>query len=211
MSNFQHPKPSGKFVVRIPSELHEELRRLAVGRGISLNQICQERLQADRASSQVGSLLDEGAVPGPILEKIRTTWKASLVGVVLFGSVARSEASVSSDVDVLIVLDSKATLTRDLYSEWDSLFGKCESRISPQFVKIPSDAGNAGNLWCEVALEGIVLCEENYRISQFLTALRESMIKGEWVRALSHGHPYWMRSAEAGPMSCVNPKKGRSA
>jgi predicted nucleotidyltransferase len=123
-------------------------------------------------------------------------WGADLVGLVLFGSAARNEATAESDVDVLLVLAPGIRLTRGLYREWDLLsdgFDADGKRISPQFVTLPEDVRATGGLWYEVALEGIVLWERDLSVSSLLRRIRETMARGELRRRMIHGSPYWIR------------------
>jgi len=193
---------SGKFVVRIPPELHRRLKDAARRQGSSLNQVCVARLQGaarefSSASDTPASLISRSSsqVPSNAGEQI---WP----GLLLFGSAVRGEATRESDIDLLLVLKPTVRISRGLYLEWDVLaetFEPCDRRVSPQFVVLPEDVDAAGGLWYEVALEGVVLWERDLAVSALLRRLREGMARGELRRAMIHGNPYWTRVNEGTP------------
>jgi len=190
---------SGKFVVRIPPELHWRLKDAARRQGSSLNQVCVARLQGaarefSSASDTPASLISRSLIAGAI-----ERWGADLAGLLLFGSAVRGEATRESDIDLLLVLKPTVRISRGLYLEWDVLaetFEPCDRRVSPQCVVLPEDVDAAGGLWYEVALEGVVLWERDLAVSALLRRLREGMARGELRRAMIHGNPYWTRVNE---------------
>ncbi len=186
-------KYSGKFVLRIPSELHQIVEKKSKELGVSLNHFCKAKLEEalsgkkNEHSQGVQCLIQE--------------WGENVVGLVLFGSVARGEQTPPSDLDLLIVLNSKIKLSRSLYKIWDlksaEVFNKeFNSKVSPHFIHIPQDTMGAGGLWYEVSIDGIVLWEKNYLISRFLKRIRESILSGSIKRFMTHGHPYWVKYAK---------------
>lgn len=193
--------PSGKFVIRMPRELHRRLREDAASRSISLNRICLERLE-NRDPSNIGlcGLPSDSPVPYRLVERLVEHWGSSMVGIVLFGSAARGEATSASDIDLLLVFEPGTELSRQLYAEWDELLENHlqvlpTREISPQLVCLPATPAEAGGLWYEVAIEGIVLWERGLRISRFLCSVREALARGEIMRRTVHGTPYWIKSA----------------
>jgi predicted nucleotidyltransferase len=191
---------SGKFVVRIPPQLHIELKEEANRQGRSLNQICMARLGGGGNASPDGQ---ENAIPSLIsrrlIDAILKRWGDGLVGLLLFGSAVRGEATKASDLDLLLVLSPAIRLGRGLYHEWDLLLDTLDSRecrISPQFVVLPASVASAGGLWYEVAIEGVVLWERNLTVSGFLRRVREAIVGGEIRRAMIHGNPYWIKAKE---------------
>jgi hypothetical protein len=180
-----HKTASGRFVLRVPQRVHEALRTEAFQKGTSLNSICQQALESHIAG---GRNTEEDS---SIVFEIRALLGASLSGVVLFGSVARGEARKGSDIDLLIVLDQDRALSRSLYSTWDERFGG--GAHSPHFVHIPGKAVDAGSLWLEAAVDGVVSYDRNGAVSRFLGSLRGLIASGGLKRRWAYGHPYWVR------------------
>lgn len=181
---------SGKFVVRLPQVIHEALRAEATSRGISLNMVCQKALE-DHVSRKRGpepKLGEDSAV----VSEIRELLGDSLLGIVLFGSVARGESREGSDLDLLVVLNQDRALGRALYSTWDEHFGTTHK--SPHFVHIPGTATDAGSLWMETAVDGIILYDRGGTVSRFLGGIHRLMASGKLRRRFVHGHPYWVRT-----------------
>lgn len=121
----------------------------------------------------------------------------ALMGVVLFGSMARGESRLNSDMDLLIILRQSLALTRKLYARWDQRFAPDEG--SPHFVHLPPDAMAAGSLWFEAAVDGIVLHDVDEEVARFLGSIRRLMASGKLKRRSAYGHPYWVKSEEGGP------------
>jgi predicted nucleotidyltransferase len=186
-------RSSGRFLLRLPPGLHGQLKRLSAQQGVSLNQLCERILT--QAVSQETLFIDQN-----LRERIQKRWAPHLRGIVLFGSQARGTSTLSSDVDLLLVLDSEASLERDLYRQWDELMqglgGSVHSALSPQFVRLPQRSDEAGSLWLEVALDGRVLWESDHQISHLLGQLRKRIAAGDLQRKLTHGQPYWIRREE---------------
>jgi hypothetical protein len=183
-------RPSGKFVVRIDPSMHRRMAVVARKKGISLNNACAEAFR------------DYLTVPGSATEPSNRDALAKqvqeagipLLGIVLFGSTSRGEANESSDVDLLLVLPGGVPLSRNLYTVWDTLL--LPSKLSPQFVCLPEDIAQAGALWCECALDGVVLWETNNSVTALLQRLRHAVAEGRLIRKVTHGHGYWVRHAE---------------
>jgi len=182
--------------------LHARLRELAAKRGQSLNRLCAETFE--RAVFPAGgseSRLTAG--PGTTLrllsEECVRVFGRDLLGIVFFGSVARGEAFPDSDLDVLLVMDRGTPIRRDLYTRWEealSLFAERSfSRdVSPHFSHLPVSPRQAGSLWLEIAIDGIVLWEQEGQVSAALRDLRSHIAEGGVTRRIRHGHPYWVRS-----------------
>jgi hypothetical protein len=190
-------KLSGKFVLRLTPELHFRLKQLSGLEKISLNEFCIKTLLSGLKNQ--GAPHESPGVPSSLLKSIQKKWSDDLLGIALFGSRARGDAVESSDVDLLLVLRSDTLIQRSLYHQWDDLFEnwptKIISRYSPQFVKLPA-ADQAGSLWYEVALDGIVLWEKDGILSAFLRELRTAMAEGKMTRKIAHGQPYWNKRSE---------------
>lgn len=184
--------PSGRFVLRIEPGLHGALREAAEAAGLSLNAYCARKLAAPGSE-----------ITGPAADAVERSARVAmgaLLGVVAFGSWARDEVTEGSDVDLLIVVDSALSLTRDLYRSWDEApLAWGELRVEPHFVHPPRTGGERGRepsgLWAEAALDGIVFFERGFVVSRRLAALRRRIAAGEIVRREAHGHPYWVSAA----------------
>ena len=178
---------SGRFVLRLPSELHARARKVAAARGQSLNEYCAAVLQA--------------AVSGPQerapawMEALRADLGRSLVGVVLFGSTARGTQREGSDVDLLIVLEPGVPITRELYRRWDSAVARSGAE-TPHFVSLPASVEAAGGIWYEAAMDGIVLHDPRHRLARLLSEIRRAAAAGIIRREVAHGHPYWVRGSQ---------------
>ncbi|MBI1862079.1 MAG: nucleotidyltransferase domain-containing protein [Deltaproteobacteria bacterium] len=124
----------------------------------------------------------------------------SLEGLALFGSSARGEATEGSDVDLLIVLASSGAIDRSLYDWWhahtEALHKKGTPSLSPHFVALPAKPSTVGSLWYEVAREGVICWDRNFRVTSVLRELREAMERGEVIRKVTYGHPYWVKIQE---------------
>jgi predicted nucleotidyltransferase len=118
----------------------------------------------------------------------------ALVGVVLFGSAARGQASEGSDVDLLVVIESTVVLNRSLYQRWDAVCR--DERVSPHFVHLPRHALDGGSLWFEVAIDGIALYERGLRVSRHLCRVRQAIADGLIERRKAYGHGYWVKHGE---------------
>jgi hypothetical protein len=188
---------SGRFVLRVSQDLHQRLHDRARSEGVSLNTLCVRLLDAglsvdDRRTAKAFADLDPG-----LLGAIEREWSADLVGIALFGSAARGNATSMSDVDLLIVLESAVPIERSLYDRWDRVLRsrgrRSDDRLAPQFVALPRSPDDAGGIWLEVAREGIVLVDSDGRLARFLIDLRDFVAGGTVVRRAVHGHPYWVR------------------
>ena len=188
-------KYSGRFVVRIPPSLHRVLRKEAEDRGISLNAHCSDLLArgAAIADTPLGS---RGSDRQPWLNDLAEMLGGALVGVVLFGSTARGDARAGSDADLLVVLEPSAPLNRQLYARWDAI-GAADV-FSPHFVRLPDRVEDAGSLWLEAAIDGILLQDGNGRIAMLLGQIRRRIAGGRLSRGMAHGHPYWVHNEKEG-------------
>lgn len=190
---------SGRFVLRLPRELHSRLKQAARESGKSLNQLCVELLSAKLDGAPAVALPTGEEVCGINVSELAEKWKYPVAGIVLFGSAARRESWDTSDVDLLIVLDRGVPLTRDLYDQWERVAAPAAAgrTVSPMLAVLPDEPEDAGGLWYEVALDGIVLWDADLKVSRFLAKLRRRIVEGTIVRRYSHGQPYWIRKDDA--------------
>lgn len=191
MADTTHQRdPSGRFLLRIDPGLHAALRDAAEAAGLSLNEYCARKLALGPGAPD----LAEGA--RRVVARAAGIAGEGLEAVAVYGSWSRGQAGAGSDVDVLVVVGEEVAVTRDLYRAWDREPVRWDGReVDPHFVHLPDDAGTAGGLWGEVALDGLVLFERNLRLSRFLTRIRGEIADGRLVRKRVHGQPYWVRAA----------------
>jgi predicted nucleotidyltransferase len=190
-------KGLSKILVRIPAEQHRALKEQAARSRRSLNSLCVLALEASLAgapgtpaANRIRSTTD--LVP---LEAILGEFAPDLEGIVLFGSEARRRAGAHSDVDLLLILLPSCELNRGLYERWDDFAARARisKRISPHFCRPLQTCDDAGSLWFEIALEGIVLWERELSLSGNLARLRHFMLENNIRRRFSYGVPYWVR------------------
>jgi hypothetical protein len=184
----------------MPGVLHGRLREEAMITGQSLNQLCLARLGAggESPAGPGAAAAHTRLLPGNFLEEVVRRWLGELVGLILFGSFARGEATEASDTDLLLVMRPGMKIARGLYRLWDEFRredsgGEDAGKISPHFVVLPESVRAAGGLWYEAALDGIVLWENGSQVSHFLGFVREAMAEGKIRRRMLHGSPYWIK------------------
>jgi len=178
---------SGRFLLRIDPGLHAALRHAASASGQSLNEYCSRKLAAP-----IGELSAFAAAAAAVTRSAAVAGDA-LVGVVAFGSWARSELHDASDIDLLVVLDRSIELSRTLYRRWDEDPVIWEGRpVEPHFVTLLEPPAPAVGLWAEAAVDGIVLFARDLELQARLAAIRRDLIEGRVVRKRAHGQPYWV-------------------
>lgn len=182
---------SGKFVLRLPSSLHQSLSMESKKKGLSLNQYCLEILQSrfQRKENNVNQQLPHA---NKIIAKLREKLGPSFLGIILFGSRALGENTEDSDLDLLIVLHPSAPLNRDLYRWWDGQGFDLSYPVNPHFVHLPDDTASIGSLWLEAASSGSLLLDKGNKLSHFIQKVRNTIDQGLVQRSWSHGHPYWI-------------------
>ncbi len=179
-------------MLRIDPRLHATLREAASRSGLSLNEYCARKL----AGAGLGGTEPAWAA----VERASSVVGNDLLGVVIYGSWARGEATERSDVDVLIVVDPGRPIVRDLYRLWDEepvLWSdpgagrEQPRRVEPHFVHLPPIGEVPSGTWAEVALDGVVILDPALVVSRRLVDLRRSIFDGDLVRHEVHGQPYW--------------------
>ena len=179
-----------RFLLRLPPGLQTALAQVAAAAGVSLNEWCVRRLSAPGATAA-----GEGGGAAAVARAAELVG-GHLIGAVVYGSWARGQASPRSDVDVLVIVDRRLRLSRDLYRRWDaapvSWVGR---RVDPHFAHLPQAPAVVGGAWAEAALDGVVLFERAGLVSQHLAAVRHEMALGRLVRKVVHGQPYWTVAA----------------
>jgi len=178
--------PSGRFLLRIDPGLHAALRVAADQADLSLNEYCARKL----AGGGVG-MSDPS---WQAVERATSVIGPALLGVAVYGSWARGESMETSDVDILVVLDSTTPVTRSLYRRWDEEPVRWDGRrVEPHFVHLPAAGHGPTGTWAEVALDGIVLFDRDLVLSRRLVEFRKMILDGSLERREIHGQPYWVR------------------
>lgn len=179
-----------RVLLRLPVELHRSLVKAAAGLDLSFNEFCVRRL---RAPSDAHGL---SVVRALVVSRARAVFGDRLLGVLVLGSWARGEAAATSDIDVLIVIDARTPLTRDLYRTWDLDPLRFERRAIDAHFAHPPSAGTAPTaVWCEAAVDGVVWYDRDGAIAIRLGEVRRAIAEGRVVRAFAHGQPYWKGAA----------------
>jgi predicted nucleotidyltransferase len=186
MKHRQSPPVSGRFLLRMKPDAHARLQAAARESGVSLNELCSRRLHVPGPAV----LVEDGA---PVaVGRALALFGADLVGVLVYGSYARGDATPSSDVDLLVVIDASIPLTRSLYRDWDAAAAVWDQRpTDPHFVHAPSRDRPAAGAWCEAAIDGVVLFERDGAVTRHLAAIRGDIAAGRIARRSAHGQPYW--------------------
>lgn len=122
-------------------ELHERLATEASSFGLSLDEHCVRRLSA----TTVGDRLARLGIDGAFLERMVAAFPLRPLAVVLFGSVARGDYGTGSDVDLLVVFDRDARITRSLYGCFDEAVDVSgfPRPPNPHLVALPPDTAQA--------------------------------------------------------------------
>lgn len=179
--------PSGRFLLRIDRSLHAKLRQTAQEAGLSLNELCARRLAAP-----VTDAVGPGAA---IASRLAGQFGEALCAVIAYGSWAREEIASDSDVDVLVVVDHDVRITRELYRKWDEQSLSWWSRkVDVHFAHPPSKAEQAGGMWLDVAVDGVVLFDRDLSLSRTLAGIRSLIISGGISRHHAHGQSYWVEA-----------------
>ena len=183
-------------MVRLPPQVHQRLKNESLKRGLSLNELCQERLSFSlhQVRSQRPSPLPE-VVLTDVLETAKKL-ELPIKGILLFGSFARGEQDPTSDIDLLVVLSNEKKIERSLYQDWDLAFSNHRlygpHEINVHFVYLPEDPKHCGSIWLECSLEGILIFEtQEAKVQQKVLQIRSLIAQGHWRRKFAHGHPYW--------------------
>ena len=178
---------SGNFLLRLDPGLHAALREAARAEDVSLNEYCARKLAAP-----TGSLTrDADAIAA--VKRAAAFAGRDLVAVVAFGSWARDELTERSDVDLLVVVEERVELERELYRRWDLEPLRWSGReVDVHFAHLPDPERFSPSLWGEVAIDGIVLFERDLRLSSRLAEVRRRIVEGTVVRRQTQGHAYWV-------------------
>lgn len=183
---------SGKFVLRIPPALHQQLAQQASGMGASLNHYCRSLIESGLQTRTTQPQWDPWIAP--IIPILTAHIGRELIAIVVFGSQVRGETHTHSDLDLLIVLTETRPIARSLYRWWDTAIPQGETPdINPHFVHCPTSPQTASGLWFEVALNHVIVYQRGGRITQCLQSLRAHVASGACERIWSHGHPYWVK------------------
>ena len=188
MTSHDTAAKSGRFLLRMPPPLHAALEGAARAAGLSLNEYCVRQLAT--TGLRAG---DADAVA--LVSRASEVAGNALAGVLLHGSWVRGDATPTSDVDALVVVEPRIPLGRALYRTWDlqpvTWRGR---RVDPHFVH-PATVDTFSGLWAEAAIDGLVLFDRDGRLSASLARVRRAIAEGRFVRRVAHGQPYWTENS----------------
>lgn len=146
-----------------------------------MNEFCVQRLSAPATHNDAGALIADA----------EHMFGRDLIGVVEYGSQARGEATVTSDVDLLLVLDRRVPITRELYRQWDASPRTAGTRTADaHFTYLPNEP-TTGGIWAEAAVDGRVLFERDRLVTSALRSIRSDIADGRLRRRSVHGQTYW--------------------
>lgn len=181
---------SGKFVLRVPAELHKRLSLEASKKGVSLNQLCIAVLSSPPVPQEPDLAESLGS---EILPQLKDRFGEKLLGLIAFGSRIKGEATEASDVDFLIVLSRDIAVSRELYSWWDdNVHLNSNLTVNPHFVAYPDDVYQASGLWFEIAQAHRIIFQQARKMDDLMAELMTLISKGIIRRHWSNGHPYWI-------------------
>jgi len=118
---------------------------------------------------------------------------SAIVGMVLYGSTARGEASETSDIDVLILIESTFPIRREIYTALDSIRG-IDPRISLSLAHLPKEEERPGSLWLEISRDGIILSDRNGQIAKAIDRIHKLITTEKIMRHETHGQGYWVHA-----------------
>ena len=188
MTSHDTATKSGRFLLRMPPSLHAALEGAARTAGLSLNEYCVRRLATTGLSTG-----DADAVA--LVSRASEVAGNALAGVLLHGSWVRGDATTTSDVDAIVVVDPRVRLNRALYRVWDQQPVTWKGRpVDAHFVHPPDDETTSG-LWAEAAIDGLVLFDRDGQLAGALARVRRAIADGRIVRRVVHGQPYWAEAS----------------
>ncbi len=180
-------------MLRVQPDLHRTLKSAALRAHVSLNHFCESVLQ-----NSISPTIQRNPELSGLSRAISLEYSdREMEGIVLFGSAARGELTESSDIDLLIV--TNLSVERELYKRWDlskpiqKEITQERHPVNPQFVQMPKSLDQCGSLWLEAATEGRILLDPRGEIHRRFVEIRKAVLEGQFARAMSHGHPYWIR------------------
>jgi hypothetical protein len=188
----KQPKSLGKFILRVPPALHTQLKADARRAGCSLNEHCTRILESGGSGSRM-----DNAFARDLVERAKHILGDSLAGVIVYGSWVRGEAADTSDIDVMVIADRGATITRSLLAKWDASPLDFDGHpVEAHFISLPESTGAISGLWAELAVDGVVVFERGFEVSRLLARARSEIAAGRLQRRRSHGQNYWVHTKD---------------
>lgn len=183
------------YLLRLPEGNLNKLKRMALDMNCSINQMINKVLE-----QFIGDAPSESAESKLVSTTLNSSLGKNIEAIILFGSVAKSISTASSDYDLLIVMAEDVEIKRSLYRTWDQevvpslTFEMTNGKpTSPHFVNLKSDISEIHGLWLEVAISGKTLWMKNSKTDKLINKIRLAISQNEFMRKLSHGQPYWVR------------------
>lgn len=154
-----------------------------------------------------GSLLDE------IVAACRRVYAERLVGVVVFGSVARATMRSDSDIDLLVVAEPLPDGRMPRMDEFDGVEAAVDdaikaavgrgvtTRISP-IVRTLDECRSGGFLLYDIACDGRVLFDRDGGVEVLLSEVRDRL-RERGARRETRGRRYWLLEPDLKPGEVV--------
>jgi predicted nucleotidyltransferase len=180
---------SGVFVARVGPELHRRLKADAQHQGRSLNELCLKRLQLPAVLEYLPPSLATAA------STVIASFGSEVMGLVVFGSFARQEATDASDIDLLVVFKSGAVINRGRYTQLEKQ-SPIDEKIETHLVSLPAFADRVSGLWAEVSLDGVIIFDRDFSVHRYLTHVRRLIAEEKVTRRRAHGQNYWIHHSE---------------
>ncbi len=147
-------------------------------------------------------------------EACRGVYGGRLIGVVLYGSVARDAMRPDSDVDLLVVAEPLPQGRLDRMAEFADVErivepilesarrGAVTTRLAP-IIRTLAELDRSGFLVFDIACDGVVLDDPDGRIEAYMAAVRERLERRGAQRRSFRGAPYWVLEPNVRPGEVV--------
>jgi hypothetical protein len=149
-----------------------------------------------------------------VAEACRSVYRERLIGIAVFGSVARGTMRPDSDVDLLVVADPLPQGRLVRMEEFDGVERLVEpalaeaeergvsTRLAP-IVRTIEELGRSGFLRFDIACDGKVLDDPDGRLAAYMAGVREGLERRGAERRSFRGLPYWVLDPDVRPGQVV--------
>ncbi|UCD83524.1 MAG: nucleotidyltransferase domain-containing protein [Deltaproteobacteria bacterium] len=136
------------------------------------------------------------------VDALKQTLGNDLIAVVLYGSVARGEATAYSDIDLLVVSDGLPEgrfAKRDLLKpakalvaeQKDALFQSGIWSNFSELIKTREEARKRSYLYLDLSEDAVILFDKDNYFEKLLAELRERLKQMGSARKVFRGYRYW--------------------
>ena len=203
------------FLLRLPKKLLNRIKRRSAALNRSVNSYCIDQLYTGLAAQPALGTVAAAPIRNALIMQpgnsalaalyaetctyvtsvLARQFDEQLLGVVLYGSAARDQLATSSDIDLLVVLKREFVFDRDIYDKIPNTRIQAHP-VSVLFSNLPAPGDMLRSLWMEIALDGIVLLDSNFAVSQYLIQVRRNILAGTSSREKVYGVSYWSSRAQ---------------